>query len=540
MQFRWEELIPGTAQGYEVRDLLARRLALVDGEKNAGILLQGFRGIERETLRVDSFGQLAVTPHPNALGKALTHKEITTDFSEALLEFITPAVRETSTALAHLDSIHRFVHSQLDGELLWNHSMPCRLPGEAYIPIAMYGNSHAGTLKHVYRRGLALRYGKRMQCIAGIHYNFSLSQELWRVLQAAENTPGSAAEYQSDGYIALIRNFHRFSWLLTYLFGASPALSSDFLSDRAHQLDRFSNDTVYLPHATSLRMSDLGYKNAIQTELAPSYESLDIYLKKLISLVNQPHPPYEKIGSRRDGAWLQLNANTLQIENEYYSTIRPKRTPENGERMIQALVRGGIEYVEVRCLDIDPFEPAGLGPETAYFLDAFLVFCALEPSPLLNQSETREYTENFSTAATMGRRPGLMLKRAGTDIQLQRWGFELLERISSVAEMLDARRLDKVHTKALGLQWRKLEEPESTPSARVLQALSDSSSSFQKLALSQSAAHADYFRSRPPATSDLARFATLRDASLAEQKHLETVQTGNFENFLEAYLTILP
>ncbi|MFI4940499.1 MAG: glutamate--cysteine ligase, partial [Burkholderiales bacterium] len=429
--------------------LLKSRLASLANGAYRPLLAQGLHGIERETLRVDRHGHLAATPHPQALGSALTNPQITTDYSESLLELITPAETDIAVALTKLDAIHRFVYSQLGEELLWSESMPCRLPDEDQIPIAWYGTSHIGMLKHVYRRGLALRYGKAMQCIAGIHYNYSLSEDLWRLLQSNEQAPGSAMHFQSESYIALIRNFRRYSWLLMYLFGASPALSAHFLREQPHQLEKLSDDTLYLPYATSLRMSDLGYQNKAQAGLMPVYNTLQEYMKGLANAVRQPYPPYEDLGTRRNGEWVQINTNVLQIENEFYATIRPKRIIHTGERAIEALCARGVQYIEVRCMDIDPFEPMGISLQTSRFLDAFLLFCALDDSPLTNEAEDRQNVENFACTVKQGRRPGLHLQRRDNTISLQSWGLELLDNISVAAEALDAQRGDRVHAEAL-------------------------------------------------------------------------------------------
>ncbi|MFZ3185316.1 MAG: glutamate--cysteine ligase, partial [Pseudomonas sp.] len=212
-----------------MNSLLPRRLGLLAEPANLPLLNQCLHGIERECLRVDGAGQLALTPHPPALGSALTHAQITTDYSESLLEFITPAEPDAAQTLADLEQIHRAAYSQLGDELLWSPSMPCPLPSEEQIPIARYGSSNIGKLKYVYRQGLALRYGKSMQCIAGIHYNFSLPEAIWPLLQSLDGDQQSARDYQSARYIGLIRNFRRYSWLLMYLFGASPALDAGFL-----------------------------------------------------------------------------------------------------------------------------------------------------------------------------------------------------------------------------------------------------------------------------------------------------------------------
>ena len=143
------------------------------------LLTQIGRGIERECLRVTAEGTLAQTPHPRALGSALTHPSITTDYSEALLEFITPVSRDIDETLDILARIHGFVYRQLGDELLWSSSMPCIVSGDAGIPVARYGQSNVGRMKTVYRYGLGHRYGRLMQAIAGVHYNFSMPEAYW-------------------------------------------------------------------------------------------------------------------------------------------------------------------------------------------------------------------------------------------------------------------------------------------------------------------------------------------------------------------------
>lgn len=513
----------------------SRRLALLADDRHRHLLGLGRRGIERETLRIDLQGNLALTPHPSALGSALANEQITTDYSESLLEFITPAEHDIADALGELDRIHRFVNSKLEGELLWSQSMPCHLPAEEDIPIAWYGSSNIGMIKHVYRRGLAVRYGKAMQCIAGLHYNYSLSEDLWRVLKDDARSQADDKTYQSESYIALIRNFHRYSWLLMYLFGASPALSAHFLRGRTHALQSLSDDTLYLPHATSLRMSDLGYQNNAQAGLMPPYNDLDSYMRSLSRAVRQPYPAYEAIGTRRDGEWIQLNTNLLQIENEYYATIRPKRVINSGERPVEALCARGVQYIEVRCMDIDPFEPLGINLQTSRFLDAFLLFCALHDSPPVDDAGNRENGENFARTVKEGRRPGLMLQRDGKAISLQDWGMELLEHIRQAATLLDAQRDDDQHTDTISLQLEKLRDPQATPSARVLAALQAHGGSFERFGLQQSRAHAEHFRTHPLKAEETAFFEMLAQQSIQQQQDMEKTQSDNFDAFVAAY-----
>ncbi|MBB3102650.1 glutamate--cysteine ligase [Azomonas macrocytogenes] len=516
-------------------DLLSHRLALLAEPNHLPLLTQCLHGIERECLRVDSQGQLAMTGHPPKLGSALTHPQITTDYSEALLEFVTAAATEPAATLAELDRIHRFACANLDGEYLWSPSMPGPLPAEETIPIARYGNSHIGRLKHVYRKGLALRYGKTMQCIAGIHYNFSLPESFWSLLHQSEGDTRNPRDFQSERYIALIRNFRRYSWLLMYLFGASPALDRNFLRDHRHHLQQLDADTLYLPWATSLRMSDLGYHNNAQADLTPCYNDLSSYIDSLRRAVSTPYAPYVAIGTQRAGEWLQLNTNILQIENEYYSIIRPKRVVRSGERPIQALMERGVQYVEVRCLDIDPFLPLGIDLDAARFLDAFLLFCALEDSPCLDARECAGCTGNFLKVVKEGRRPGLHLQRQGQTVPLTAWAAELVEQLQPLAQLLDRAHGGTAYRDALHLQQAKVANPELTPSARVLATLRERGESFRDFALRQSLAHAETFRAHPLSEAEQQAFVAATRTSLMEQAEQERRDSGSFDDFVAAY-----
>lgn len=517
-------------------DLLSHRLALLAEHHNLSLLSQCLHGIERECLRVDKDGQLALTPHPLALGSALTHPKITTDYSEALLEFITGTETDPANTLAELDAIHRFTYSKLGDEFLWSPSMPGQLPEEPLIPIAEYGSSNIGRLKYVYRQGLALRYGKTMQCIAGIHYNFSLPEALWAVLQADEGDQRPVQDYQSSRYISLIRNFRRYSWLLMYLFGASPALDVSFMRGRSHKLEQLDEDTLYLPYATSLRMSDLGYQSNAQAGLTPCYDDLPSYTSSLHKAVSTPYPDYAAMGTKdAEGNWQQLNTNVLQIENEYYSNIRPKRVTATGERPLHALRTRGIQYIEVRCLDINPFLPLGIDLTEARFLDAFLLFCTLQESPCLVDGECRASNDNFLKVVKEGRKPGLQLRRCGEDVSLKDWASELLGEIGKVAALLDRSHGGDVHALAVSTQQAKVADSGLTPSAKVLEALRQNDESFSQFALRQTRLHAEHFHAQPLKTSDMAWFDETAQQSLAQQTVMEQQDTQDFDSFVEDY-----
>ncbi|MGB6006534.1 MAG: glutamate--cysteine ligase [Castellaniella sp.] len=492
------------------------------------------RGIEKEGLRVDTGGTLARTPHPESLGAALTNPHITTDYSEALLELVTSPDASPDALIGELTDIHTFVALRNPGEAIWNQSMPAHLPAQADIPVAWYGTSNTGMLKHVYRQGLAWRYGKIMQCIAGVHYNFSLPEQAWDFL-----TPGSTPkERRNAGYMGLIRNFMRHSWLLMYLFGASPAMSRSFLQNAGleAQLTHLSPDTYCLPWATSLRMSDLGYKNPTQSELHLCYNDLDTFTARIHTAVTTPWPAYEAIGTHRDGQRIQLNTNILQIENEYYATIRPKQTAGRCERPNTILHQRGIQYVEVRCMDIDPWEPAGISADTSRFLDAFLLYCALEDSPLFPAPGTcQESQANFALVAREGRRPGLRLMREGQAVELQDWADRILTGIAPYAELLDQRSGDARHMDTLDQQHQKVQKPDATPSARLLAALRDSGQEFHDWTLAQSQAHWAALQARGLQADTLAAYDQAAQDSLAEQAALEASDTEGFEDYVARF-----
>jgi glutamate--cysteine ligase len=506
--------------------------------ENDPALLQGIkRGIEKEGLRVTETGTLASTAHPRQLGAALTHERITTDYSEALLELITPPHDTPDAMLRELEQTHQYVSQHLDDELIWNQSMPARLPPESEIPIAQYGKSNSGMLKHVYRQGLSERYGRAMQCIAGVHYNFSLPDQLWDAI----GIQGSSIEgRRSKGYMALIRNFSRSAWLLMYLFGASPAISRDFLRGLPHDLQEFDPDTFYLPYATSLRMSDLGYKNKAQSDLELCYNDLETFLERMHKAVSTPWPTYEAIGTHRGDQWIQLNTNILQIENEYYSSIRPKRTTARGERPITALRQRGVQYVEVRCLDIDPLSPIGISSDTAHFMDLFLLYCAVEESPFFpNNGFCRDSNENFSKVVTEGRKPGLILIKRNQAIELSQWAQELIEEMAPYAALLDSAHNTRAYSNALAAQAKKVADPQQTPSAQWLHAMREQSLGQHDYALQLSLRHRDALRSQPLPAALENEYRQMTTDSFAAQKALEDGDNESFESYVARYQGVL-
>ena len=220
--------------------------------------------------------------------------------------------------------------------------MPCAINGDASIPLAQFGSSNVGRMKTVYRHGLGVRYGRIMQAISGVHFNYSFSSEIvGRAARRSINRKQPLQDFISEQYFGVLRNYRRYGWLVLYLFGTSPAVSNSFFAGRENTLPVLDADTVYEPYGTSLRMSDIGYRNKNQSTLSVSVNSLSEYVRDLSRAIGTPYPPYEKLGVKVNGVYQQLNANILQIENEYYSFIRPKRIARSGERPTKSLHRAG-------------------------------------------------------------------------------------------------------------------------------------------------------------------------------------------------------
>lgn len=495
-------------------------------------------GVEKESLRVNTEGSIAHTAHPRALGSALTHPYITTDFSEALLELITPPLATMEEVLGFLRELHRFVYAHIGDEYLWATSMPCVVPGEDGVPIARYGTSNAGRMKHVYRVGLAHRYGSIMQAISGVHFNFSLDDRFWDALQALEGDTRPRQDFISDGYFGLIRNLQRVGWLVPYLFGASPAVCKSFLQDGSPgSLVAFDAGTWYSPYATSLRMGDIGYQNNREHEIGvrACYDNLDEYVDTLTYAINTTYPGYERIGVKVDGEYRQLNTNILQIENEYYTTVRPKQILQNGEKPTLALKRRGVRYIELRSLDVNVYEPLGIGEEQMRFLHLLMLWCLFEDSPRISPWERSEIDKNEMEAAQRGREPGLMLMRNGEQITLKQWAHHLCDALEPIACALDAGLSEGRYASALAMQRAAVEDPDRTPSARMLHEMRENGESFHTFAKRMSLQHRAWFRHLTPDAEFERRLRELGEKSLAEQREKEESDTLSFDDYLANY-----
>jgi len=516
-------------------DVFAKRIRDLQQQDCRSLFGGGMRGIERECLRISPEGLIAQTPHPAGLGSALTHNYITTDYSEALLEFVTPPQQSTWEVMQCLFDLHQFAFEQLGDELLWPFSMPCGLTTEDAIPLARYGESNVGRMKTLYRMGLGSRYGRFMQVISGLHLNYSLPEHFWPVYQELEGDSGDANQFRSAQYMSLVRNVRRYDWLILYLFGASPAVCKTFLKGRSTELHELDSGTVFGPYATSLRMSGVGYQNTSQSALHVSANSLQEYVRDLSAAIETPDAEWQQLGLKRDGEYLQLNTNKLQIENEFYSSVRPKRVARSGERPTKALQRGGIEYVELRVLDVSPFDPVGINQAEIRFVETYLVYCMLQESPLISAGETAAAKSNQAAVATDGRRPGLMLQRRGSPVAMQDWALELLEDMQPVAAMLDCG-VGEEYQQALVMQMAVVRDPELTPSARMLSELRENKLSFVDYGMQIAEANRQYFLAQAP-EHNVRRETLLEEtrASLERQRAIEVADSVSFGEYIQRY-----
>ncbi|MCG6865487.1 MAG: glutamate--cysteine ligase [Thiogranum sp.] len=516
---------------------LRQRLDRLIGLGHSRLMRNSAIGVEKETLRVNREGGIAQTPHPRALGAALTHPYITTDYSEALTELITPPFQGIRQVLDFLRDVQQFVYQRLDNEYLWSTSMPCVVAGETSIPVARYGSSNAGQMKRVYRVGLGYRYGRVMQVIAGVHFNYSFPPDFWTVYSELEGNRLPMQDYVSECYMALIRNLQRFGWLIPYLFGASPAICKSFLGGAPTTLQEFNENTYYEPYATSLRMGDIGYQNNKENEygIKASYDSLASYIDSLGCAINTPCAEYEKIGVLVDGEYRQLNANILQIENEYYSTIRPKQVLNGNEKPTLALKRRGIAYVELRSLDVNAFDPLGINERQLHFLECFLLFCLLHDSPVIGADERRAIDDNELRAAHRGRDPDLKLVRGHESVYLREWASELLEEMHAVCELLDQSVSGAPYCAALDEQLRKVRDPDLTPSARMLNEMRERGEGFYHFARRMSEIHQHFFKNLPLSENREQYFTELAVKSLEDQQALEAADEISFSEYLQRY-----
>lgn len=508
---------------------------------NSDALTQLGRGLEREALRITSEGNLSEQPHPVGLGSALTNKWVTTDFAESLLEFITPVSQDVDHLLTQLSDIHQFTYRQMGDERLWPMSMPCFVGKENDITLAQYGSSNTGRMKTLYREGLKHRYGSVMQVISGVHFNFSFPESFWQEL-FGDQSEQDRQDSISDAYFGLIRNYYRFGWLIPYLFGASPALCGSFLNKHNSSVDfkQLGCGTYYLPNATALRLSDLGYTNNAQSSLKIGFNSLNQYLDGLNQAIRTPSDDFADIGVKVDGEYRQLNSNVLQIENELYAPIRPKRVAKDGEKPSEALGRAGVEYIEVRSLDVNPFSPIGITEDQVRFLDLFLTWAVLTPSDDMDDSELACWRDNWNRVVLDGRNPDLMLKIGcnGERLSLQDWGVRVFKELQDVAVVMDKAAGNNKYQETCERLKGWILNPDLTLSAQLLEKVKQKEG-IGSVGHQLAAEHSQTLAERSYGFYSQSEFDVEAQTSVEKQHKIEQGDTVSFEQFLKDYFADL-
>lgn len=514
-----------------------QRLAMIAKQPQS---LVGFsRGVEREALRIRSEGGLSQGFHPYAFGSALTHTLITTDYAESLLEFITPVAKSVDQLFDYLNDIHHYVASNLENnEMLWPMSMPCFVSNEDDIEIAKFGTSNIGKMKTIYRQGLKNRYGSMMQIIAGVHYNFSFPQQFWPVWKAVQQSNLTGKSLQSAGYLGLTRNFLRYGWVIPYLFGASPTVCGSFLQKcKESKLNfiKIGNGTFYLPYATSLRMSDLGYTSLSQAGLNVNYNSLDEYRSSVRSALHKKTPEFQSVGIKVNGKYNQLNDNILQIENELYSPIRPKRVQNKGETPLQALNDRGIEYIEIRSFDVNPFSNVGLTKQQVDFTDLFLIWCTIKGSASFSDAEALHFKSNFNDIVTDGRNPQLTLEIDGQNKSVARWGEWMINELKEIAVILDKINKTDDYECVINQIAPQFVNANLTFSARILADIKDKNIDRGLTALDLSQEYKQQLIDLPYCIYSQSHFENARKTSIEKQQQIEDNDMQSFDKFLRQY-----
>ena len=408
----------------------------------ASEIFAGSFGIEWESLRAKGEGELSLTPHPAIFGDKLTNPVVTTDFSESQIEIITPTFNTLDEAFDSFSLLADLVNSSLpEDEYLWFQSIPCILPYWDKIPIAQY--SDAGEDSQKYREDLAKKYGVKKQMISGVHFNFSFTDEFLEKLYEIENYDATFKEFKNDVYLKITRNYLRYCWLIIYLTGCSIGSHSTFSNDCIHLMDAKDDyGSYYSTRGPSFRNASCGYKNL--KDLYPSYDSVDEFTRDV---------------------WSFIENDDLSEAKELYTQIRLK--PKNPKDILNSLKDDGIEYIEIRTLDINPFYQCGLVRHDMNFLHLFLIYMLVkhESDYPLWQEEAKINEENAAERAYVD---SMRLLRDGEEVTLKSWAADIINEMYGMCEVFG---INEDHT--LKLMLDRIANPDLTYGKRLLKLIKD-------------------------------------------------------------------
>ncbi len=400
-------------------------------------MLSGSFGIEWESLRARGDGELALTPHPELFGDKLKNPLVTTDFSESQIEIITPTFNTIDETFDTFSLIADLVNASLPyDEYLWFQSIPCILPYGDQIPIAQY--SGEGKSSQRYREDLAKKYGLKKQMISGIHFNFSFSDEFLKKIYELEESPLTFKEFKNNVYLKIARNYLRYCWLIIYLTGCSIGSHNTFSKDCIRLMDAEDDyGSFYSTKGPSFRNSSCGYKNL--KVLLPSYESVDAFVNDVNSFIEN---------------------GDLSEAKELYTQIRLK--PKNPQDLLNSLKNDGIEYIEVRTLDVNPFYQCGLIKQDMKFLHLFLIYMFIKDETDYAdwQREAKINEENTAEKAYVD---SMRLLRDGKEVTLKSWASEIINEMYGMCEVMG---VDEFNI--LNLMLNRISNPDLTYGKRLL------------------------------------------------------------------------
>ncbi|MBO3399772.1 bifunctional glutamate--cysteine ligase GshA/glutathione synthetase GshB [Clostridium perfringens] len=366
-------------------------------------------GLEKENVRVTERGNLALTPHPKAFGDREKNAYIKTDFSESQLEMVTPVCNTLEEVYSFICNLNKVVSLEImkNGEFLWPQSNPPILPREEEIPIAKLSNRE----DELYRENLSYKYGKKKQVISGIHYNFSFKEEFIKLLYKELKVEKDFREFKDDIYLRMARNFQKYHWLLIYLTGASPVFHESYIEEIKEEGEILGEDSYYIKDDTSLRNSSYGYKN--KKDYYVSYNSIGEYASDIKNLVKDKE---------------------IQSIKEYYNPIRLKSL--GSEDMLESLLNKGIDYLEVRLLDLDPLSIQGVSKETLYLVHLFMIYTLLKENKEITYKDQEEFFKNHDMVALKGRNEEAVIHENGVPVLLKDKGREILSEMDEIVEIL--------------------------------------------------------------------------------------------------------
>lgn len=384
-------------------------LKIIKDESLEDYFIKANFGLEKENVRVTESGNLALTPHPKAFGDREKNAYIKTDFSESQLEMVTPVCNTLEEVYSFICNLNKVVSLEImkNGEFLWPQSNPPILPREEEIPIAKLSNRE----DELYRENLSYKYGKKKQVISGIHYNFSFKEEFIKLLYKELKVEKDFREFKDDIYLRMARNFQKYHWLLIYLTGASPVFHESYIDEIKKDGEILGEDSYYIKDDTSLRNSSYGYKN--KKDYYVSYNSIGEYASEIKNLVKDKE---------------------IQSIKEYYNPIRLKSL--GSEDMLESLLHKGIDYLEVRLLDLDPLSIQGVSKETLYLVHLFMIYTLLKENKEITYKDQEEFFKNHDMVALKGRNEDAVIHENGVPVLLKDKGREILSEMDEIVEIL--------------------------------------------------------------------------------------------------------